>query len=330
MKSLIIIGTYCPDNERKKLLFDLLVNLQIIRESFDILVTSHTKIPDNFLDKIDYFFYDRENELITDLKYVNQPWFSPSEGQTIFSTYVTGYSTYLAVYRLFIGGLGLAKTMGYSKIHWLEYDSHITNFNEFFDNDMLLNEYGAINYKKEYKNFEKNLAWGIGNFMSLNIEKTDNNLLYYNRENLLKLIENHQSKTNERVTEEIISNSLLYSKSYQLLVDNGFKLNLSENTSKDENSIWAVPYYEEKNNKINFVCWNDKYETPINVSVIVNGDKIITFKNVNKFQYYLDELGDYDKIYNILVIVNDKIKLKIDFNQIDKETFKKTNFLRYE
>lgn len=329
-KSLILIGAYCPDYERQTLLKNLLKSLEKTKQHFDILISSHSKINDDMLNEVDYFFYDKSNKLIYDLDYINQPWFSPKEGETLYSTYITGYSTYLTVYRLFISGLGIAKTMGYKKVHYIEYDTYFNSTNELYENDRLLDTYGAVNYKKEYKNFENNLQWGIGNFMSINLNKVNNIFLEYDEEKLLNLIRNHPSKTNERTTEEILSKSSLYSKSYDLLINEKILTNLSSDTKKDEMSIWAVPFYNSKNNTIDFVCWNNKYEEPINVKVIVNDDKFLKFKNVNKFQYYLDELGDYDKIDTILVIVNDKIKLKIDFNQIDKEKFKKTNFVKYE
>lgn len=329
MKDLILIGTYCPDKERIDLLNNLVDSLQNVKEHFDILISSHTKIPEYILDKIDYLFYDKNNELIYDLNYINQPWFSPTNGNTIYSTYTTGYSTYLAVYRLLIGGLGLAKTMGYSKVHYVEYDTAFNSYDELFENNNLLNDYGCVNYKKEFKNFENNLAWGIGNFMSINVNRLDKSFLEYNKENLLSLIENSYSKTNERITEEILSKHSLFTKDYNIL-ENKVKVNLSSNTQKDELSYWVVPFYNPKNNTVDFVCWNNKTESPINVNVIVNNERFLSYKNVNKFEYYLDELGSLDNIDSILVLINNKVKLSIDFKVINKQDFIKTNYLKNE
>jgi hypothetical protein len=38
MKSLIVIGAYCPDTERKQLLENCINSLQPIRKDFDILI----------------------------------------------------------------------------------------------------------------------------------------------------------------------------------------------------------------------------------------------------------------------------------------------------
>ena len=64
MKDLILVGAHCPDNERKKILFDCVNSLQNLRNKFDILVCSHTYIPEYIVDRIDYFFLDNENNLI--------------------------------------------------------------------------------------------------------------------------------------------------------------------------------------------------------------------------------------------------------------------------
>lgn len=328
-KSIILIGAYCPDEERQKLLFDLVMSLQKLRESFDILISSHTKVPDYILDKIDYYFYDQNNELIYDLDYINQPWFSPSEESIIYTTYTTGYSTYLAVYRLLIGGLGLSKVLGYSKVHWVEYDTQINDYVELFDNDKLLDDYGSVVYKKEYRDFENNAPYPSGSFISINVNKLDENFLFYNKEKLLSLIEGNPSKTNEKVTEEILKrNNTQFVKNYDILIEKGINVGLSSQTQKDELTFWTTPFYNSEKDTIEFVCWNNKSEKPINVNVIVNDDKLITYKQVNKFQYFLTEIGKLNDIENILVIINDKIKMKIDFNEIDKHKFIKNNYIK--
>ena len=76
MKSVIVIGAYCPDNERKQLLENCINSLQPIRKDFDILISSHVHVPEHIVDKVDYYFYDKDNELITDWDLMNTPWLS--------------------------------------------------------------------------------------------------------------------------------------------------------------------------------------------------------------------------------------------------------------
>ncbi len=319
MKDIIVIGAYCPDDERQELLYNLVDSLSSINNSYDILISTHSKIPEYIANKVDYIFYEKDNNLIYDLKYLNQPWFQPYPETVIHSTFISGYSTYLTAYRLLIGGLGLAKSLGYKKAHFIEYDSIIPNFDEFFDNTKLLNSYASIQYKNK-----DILDWGIGNFMSFNLTQIDKLLLEYDEEKLLSLIEGG-GKTNERVTEEILSRTSRLEKDLKKLDEKGIKVNLSSKTKKDELDFWTVPYYDPKTDNIMFVCWNQRDGDPINVNVIVNNNKLTSFENITYPNWSIRELGPISEINNIMVLVNNKIKTYIDFTSISKEDFKKTN-----
>ena len=152
MKDLILIGAHCPDDEREKLLNECIDSLQRCRNEYDILICSHTEIPSYISKKVDYVFYDKTNDLITDLKYLNQPWFSPIDGMTILSTYIGQNSTYLAVYRLVTAGLGFAKMFKYKKVHYIEYDTIMNDLSELYDNSKLLDECDNVVIQKEQIN----------------------------------------------------------------------------------------------------------------------------------------------------------------------------------
>lgn len=324
MKDLIVIGAYCPDEERQKLLNNLVDSLLNIQESYDILISTHSKIPEYIIDKVDYLFYDKDNNLLHDLKYLNQPWFRPQSGTTIHSTFISGYSTYLTAYKLLIGGLGLGKALGYKKAHFIEYDTHISNFDELFNNSKLLDSYASIQYKDKSV-----LDWGVGNFISFNLTQIDKLLLEYNEKELLSFIE-YKAKTNERVTEKLLSKTPRLEKELKVLTDKGIKLNLSSLSEKDELDFWTVPYYDPKTNNINFICWNQKSEEPIDVNVIINSEKFLSFKNVAHRHYHIRELGPISEVNDILILINNKVKTHIDFNSISKEDFMNTNNVKYD
>ena len=58
-----------------KILLDLVENLQGLRNKFDILVISHTPISKEICDKIDHFYYDSQNEILTDFDLTYMAWF---------------------------------------------------------------------------------------------------------------------------------------------------------------------------------------------------------------------------------------------------------------
>ena len=331
MKELILIGAHCPDEDRVKLLNDCIESLQGCRNNYDVLICSHTIIPDYITKKVDYVFYDKNNDLITDLKYLNQPWFSPVDRMTILSTYIGESSTYLAVYRLLILGLGFAKMFKYKKVHYVEYDSVMNNHHELYKNSKLLDEYDNVVYQKEQEDGESYLAWPIGYFMSFKVESINEIFTTYDKEKLLKILSETPSKTNEKITNDIMqmNGNTIFIKDYKLLVDNNIKVGLSRNTERDSMTYWTVPYYNPKENKVSVVVWNNKDETPINVSFIINNTQIVSFNNVKKFSWEIRDIGKIEDIDSILILVNNKIKTHIILNEETKELFKQTNYVYF-
>ena len=332
MKELILIGTHCPDDEREKLLNECIDTLQRCRDEYDILICSHTEIPSYISKKVDYVFYDKNNDLITDLKYLNQPWFSPFKGMTILSTYISQYSTYLAVYRLVIAGLGFAKMFNYKKVHYIEYDTIMNDLSELYDNSKLLDEYDNVVIQKEERNFEENLAWPMGNFMSFKVDSINELFTSYDKEKLLEILFKSPSKTNEKITNEIMkmNGNTIYIKNYDEIKNKDIKFALSNKTSKENMSYWAVPFYNAKEDKVSVIVWNNKDNEPINVNFIVNNEKIITFKGVSKFEWRMGDIGNLEDINSILILVNNKIKTNIILNDEKKEIFKKTNYAQFD
>jgi len=331
MKDLIVIGAYCPDKEREDMLNRCVDSLLPLKDDFDFLITSHSIIPEYIAKKVDFTFYDKKNDLITDWEYCNKPWFSPFDEMTIVSTLITEYSTFLAAYRIFIGALGLAKNFKYSKVHWVEYDSLFTDYDDFYENSKILDNNVAVQYKKEYKNYEKNLEWGYGCFQAINVDKLDETFLIYDKDKLMDILRNCPNKTNEKTTQEIYEKNggSIFFKDFNKITSKNNFFNLSDKTSKDSMDYWAVPFYNTKEDKVSVIVWNNKDETPINVSFIINNDRLITFNNVNKFEWRMSDIGNIDNIESILILVNNKIKTNLIMNDKNRELFKLTNYTQF-
>ena len=325
MKDLIIIGSHCPDFERQEILNKCVDYLKSIRTDFDILISSHVPIPEFISNKVDYVFYDKNNEFLYEAKYQNKPWFAPS-GTDLYieSGFVNEYNTYLAVYRLLISGFGFAKVMGYKKAHYIEYDVHLKNTNELYENSKLLNNYGVILYKGEISKhlYQSNFSQGF--FQSVDIENLDGTFLYYNREKLLTLLENSSNKINEKVTQDIHEKNkkgLLY-KDINVFMEQGCDLFLSETTTKEKRLTWSVPFYNRENENLDFLVVNTFSKDPISVKIIVNS-KIYNFDNLTEYAWSLCTLGSIHLDYEIIIYYDGKIKNVININDENREEFKK-------
>jgi hypothetical protein len=332
MKDLILIGAHCPDDEREQFLIRLVNQLQTIRDSFDILICSHLYIPEHITKKVDYFFYDKNNELLYDSTYLNQPWFSPFEGMTILSTLVSNQSTYLAVYRILISGLGISKSFGYKKVHYLEYDTDLQDTSDLILHSKLLDEYDWIAIKKEEENFSlNNLDCPIGNFYSFNLDSVPDIFLVYDRERLLNILFKSLNKTNEKITDEIMTSNhrKVLIRDFFTEISQKNVYGLSRNTNKDSLDYWVLPYYNSIKNVLSVVVWNNKDYGPIDVVFLINDDKVIKFNNIKKFEWSIVDVGDINDVNKITILINGKLKNNIIFDDSYREKFKDISYVYY-
>ena len=219
----------------------------------------------------------------------------------------------------------------YKKVHYIEYDTIMNDLSELYDNSKLLDECDNVVIQKEQRNFEDYLAWPMGNFMSFKVDSINELLTSYDKEKLLDILFNSTSKTNEKITNDIMkmNGNTIHIKDYEQVKLKDIHFALSNNTSKETMNYWTVPFYDTKEDKVSVIVWNNKDDKPINVNFIVNNDKLITFNNVDKFQWRIGEIGKINEINSILILVNNKIKTNIELTEENREWFKNTNYSIY-
>lgn len=335
MKDIIIISAYCPDDEKKLILEKCVDSLQELRKDFDLLISTHAYIPEHIGKKVDFVFYDGNNDLIYDWDKMNLPWFSPTPGLVIVSSLISNFSTYSACNRIVMGGLGIAKNFGYSKAHYIDYDTIITNPSEFYENSKLLEKYVTIQYinnESEFYGSDNKNDWGYGVFQSFNLNKVNKLLVTYNEKELIKILDNSPFKTNEAIYQDLYKldgEEILY-KSWDELSKKGNQFNLSSKIQKNDLNDWFVPFYNTKTNKIDVIAWNFKRNSLVNVNFVINQETIISLKDVTPGAWKMQEVGNIEDINEILIIINNEIKNNIKINTSElKEKFKRNNHTRY-
>lgn len=146
MNDLIIITSYHPTLEQEDMLRNLVNNISNLNKDFDVMISSHSYVPKDICDKVDYVIYDKENNILTGDEYRATLWVSLTDNYKIYTQYVGNQNTMLAVWKLQITAFNLAKSLGYKKVHKIEYDTIINDLSEFKDNSKLLDEYDTIFY----------------------------------------------------------------------------------------------------------------------------------------------------------------------------------------
>lgn len=313
MKDLLIITSYTPDNIRKNILRNF-IN-QIDKKRYDLMVCSHSEIPTDLFEEIDYFIYDKENLLLKSFEHKYSMYWKNNDFE-IHTTEARDFNHFLAAYKLVFSGLSNAKIMGYSKAHVIEYDTSIVNMNEFDENSEILNEYDIVKYSTDYT------PTIISFPMSFNIEKINHEWFEFDKDKLFNFVESNPYKTIEEYENYLLSKeSNVYSKSYKVLKENGLDINLYFSGS---DLSWYCPVVNSSNDTIMFI--DNKNNEPVNISVIINYNEIKNFY-VNPKHWYMNTIKNFDEVENLTILKNNKPFREYDFLKIDKENYKSKNYI---
>ena len=315
-KELILITTYCPNKERKEILFDFLKQLQKFRDKYDILVSSHTPLDTHFFDYFDYFYYDKNNVILTDIEYRQNGFFCPFDNYVIWSSYIGSGNTIKAILDLIIPSISIAKDLKYNKIHYIEYDTIITDDKELIENSKLLDDYDYVIYNTEYTHKL------VGAFFSFKTNSIIDEWKECNDEIFKKSYFGVYPKVPENILYNQISNQRKYiEKNYNDLKLNGIELNFVN----DNRSNWNVPFFDPKDSKLKFVS-NNKTNYDYDVKVIVNNN-LHNLGKINPSCWKIVNLLDnfYD-VEHIIVLKNNEKILELFFDNIEyKNKFKYYN-----
>lgn len=328
MKDLIVISAHCSTLEKRNSLNKLVDSFQSIRKDYDLMVVSHLPISPDISEKVNYSFYDSENTKISDWGYLNSPWLHLGGDYTITSVFFCTYgsrSNYLAIYRLIIMAYSFAKSFGYTKVHYIEYDCYLENFDELYDNTKLLDQYDAVMYYRSKNNEIKSNQIPVGHFHSTRVDNINSIFTTYDSDKLLNLLSTCGFKTNEYITEQIykMDDRHVFYKNHNLLETNNSYFNKSSDIEFLSNPIpWIAPYYDEETGLICVIYYNNiKNYTFKNLNVIVNDEKLYPVHHLDYGNWVMSTLGDLQDINKITIYVNDILTKTIILNDENKKYF---------
>lgn len=316
-KDLVLITAFC-NTEHKTSTLRKLVNSLKESEKFDIFISSHSPLPTDLVDSTDYFFYDSKNILLKDFDLRSAAWFYNGDGNNPINSIFVGFSnTHLAVWRLIILGNKIAKSLGYNKVHHIEYDTKIDHTSEIEENSKLLENYDVVTYTIDDPNHRGLL---LGSFQSYRLDTISNTLIDYNEEEIIDMIRQSNVKSPEMFLKNILhTNKKFLEKPIKDFKLNGIKFAFSK--IKSEHPAWCLPFYDRKMNTLNFIVWNSDNFENLNVKLIYNNKNVYTIPNVNQNEWRTLDLGNYDESEELIVMVNNKIRDVYDFKNI-RESFK--------
>ena len=325
-KDLILITAFCNTEGKLKTIRKLVSNLRELgSENFDILISSHSILPQDIVSQADYFFYDSKNILLEDFDLRSCAWFNPIQAdndKAIQSILVGQASTHLAVWRLLILGNTIAKTYGYNKVHHVEYDTEVEHVEELLENSKLLDTYDVVTYS--IADQRSNYGLLLGSFQSYRLDTLSDQLTKYDEEAILNTVRYSLVKSSEGIYKNVLHTNKKYLEKdvigYKL---NGMKFALSKTSTENipEKIAWCIPYYDTKSNTLQFFIWNAEKIPNLNIKLIYNNSKVYTINDVAPDTWRIIELGNYDTSEELIVLVDNKIRNIFDFNKI-RDIFK--------
>lgn len=323
MKDLILVSSYCDTKEKEDILKNL-VNQIHLEDKLDILLVSHTIIPEDIANKCILAVYDSKNELLYDWDLRSKPWFNPNNQREIQSIFTGFFNTHLAVWRLIILGNSIAKTLGYKKIHHLEYDSDIKDFTEIYHNSKLLEDYDCITYSKTKDTVDPIL---FGTYQAYRLDTLHNDLLILDSEKIKSQIRKSNTKSPEGMLYDLLHiNKKGLVKDKNLLNMNGNHFGLSHGKMINTHTAWCLPFYDRLTEKLSFIVWNMEEDSgDIKVQIIYNDEQIINLGNISQGHWIVKDIDMFNNAKKLVVILNDKIRNIFDFEK-DGEIFKQVSF----
>lgn len=324
MKDLIMISSHCNTKEKEAVLRNLVSQVNKHRDIFDLMIVSHTVVPDDISNKCDLVLYDKKNEILFDWDLRCKPWFNPSNTRQIMSIFTGFFNTHLAIWRMLILGNSVAKNIGYEKVHHIEYDSSINDFEELISNSKLLDKYDCVTYTKTKDTVDSIL---FGTYQAYRLDTLHNDLLILDENNLKNKIRQIEDKSPEAMLYDLLQKNKKGLVKHKSQLDlNGNKFGLTHSDLSDNHTAWCLPYYDKSTHKLGFIIWNsEEGNKTINVKVIYNDNQIIDFGDILPQHWNMRDIDDFKNAKKMIVLLNNKIRNVFDFVK-DGETFKKVSF----
>ena len=122
-------------------------------QGYDVILSSHIKVPDIYYELVDFVIYDKDNPIIFYSEFPGAATiFVWSQTEQYSQVYPFEFNHAYAVLKLIKNGIGVAYANGYEKAHFVNYDYVINNkellerHSSSLDNNDLYSYYFDLTY----------------------------------------------------------------------------------------------------------------------------------------------------------------------------------------
>ena len=325
MKSICLVASHTPTKEKQDALRNLIRKLK--KEKKDIFLITHSFTPSDIISDVNYHFYDSENEFVNE---DNLKGWGRIEvfGNTLVSKDVIKQSTsILPCTRNLFFGMFISKMLGYDVLHYIEYDSEITDIKVIDNNNVLLKDYDGVYYLTK-QGFGGDSDHLFGPYSAYNLNSYTYDELLWNREKIL----DEFSKEDNIFLVEKVSESLLINNKNFISFDKSELLNqgLNADTIKsysDSPVIFKVLFYDD--NKLHVYCSNQNpNKINENIDIIINDNTYLNIPVIEPNMFHFRTIGELKDIKKVKLYSNNILifEYQLDNDEVI-EKFKKNNKL---
>lgn len=328
MKKIFLITDYSDTIEKQINTFNLVTDIK--KNGYDVCIASHVKLPDFIINEVDYYFYDKNNDLLYDNDIIEPNYFFSESLNIKYKPLFTISTHYIAIMRLFLSGLSLIKNLDYDIVHLLEYDNIIKNFNFIKKIEKKLENYDVIGgLDRHFNNSEDNLMWLQGNYFVFNLKNFEHKDFLFDRDFLLKTFRENYNKfseySGERTTYDILFKDKKTMTFEMVEIEKNIQLNLSTKNGSRLDIQNTIILFQNGDN-LHYLVNNLKNDVSQNISFIINDQELIKI-NIEPNIWLLNILKPYNEINSLEINVNNKFYKKIDFNNLNDLELIKNNIL---
>ena len=280
-----VVLAHCDTREKLLSLTRCVINLK--KQGYFVIVSSHISIPDYILNMCDYFICETDNPLVTKDEYSSLSnttpvhWFNYEEYQL---AYPFDFNHGFAALRLIQNGVSVAIQNGFDKTHFVNYDYIIEDPNTIPSHSEALNEYSVVSY-----------IW--------NANESINSAFFSARSSdLLKSVESTKTKRDYFRFEKVV---ILEDFIYKCFLENNLKLEIRDPKDAIKTNLFnsfivpTYPYIKTKSGDCAhiylgketdtgeyFVCVSGAENEKIEAEIIYKGEVFPVSANLYPMYFY--------------------------------------------
>ena len=308
-KNIFLINSHANTVDKVDKLRNLIVSIK--NDGFKIMLISHLSMPQDIIDRCDYFLFDKENPMVRDINAQYWNYFHNNEFKILWKNR-NSYSHFLAYYRLIFGGMNYINSMGFEIVHSFDYDIVFNNFDEIYDNiNILSNEEFEI---VSYRHIGGEEITHQLNYFSTRLENIDLKKMKYDSEKLLTLYRKYFAMEWFPVIENILYNEFLPKK---IFIKDLSELNKTAITNMERAIVDVKKFdftiFNGDDNNLRFF-FNNPISTDVKIEIIVNNNYRFYICNLG---WHIDGIGNIEEIKDIVVYIDNDLYLKYDMTNKD-------------